>query len=127
MAPEVLEGSPNLPGSVRAIARYLLPETVRLCNLDEPRQLLKLKLRPSQVVSRDYTVTRDWARRIHEQRQWAGVRWWSYYDSRWSSHGLWDLRSLVLDEIRVLRLDDPSLLEASKIIARRVHTDRQRS
>jgi len=127
MAPEVLEGSPNLPGSVRVIARYLLPETVRVCNLDEPRQLLKLKLRPSQVVSRDYTVTRDWARRIHEQRQWAGVRWWSYYDSRWSSHGLWDLRSLVLDEIRVLRLDDPSLLEASKIIARRVHTDRQRS
>ena len=53
--PAILEGSPGLPGSVRAIARYRLPADACVCNLDDPSQLLKLGLRPSDVVTRDYT------------------------------------------------------------------------
>jgi hypothetical protein len=30
------------------------------------------------------------AQRIYERREWMGVRWWSYYDPRWVSAGLWD-------------------------------------
>jgi hypothetical protein len=118
--PAILEGSPSLPGSARAIARYRLAENTPICNLDEPEQLLALGLRPSDIVSRHYARTRAWARRIYEQGRWSGVRWWSYYDPAWSSFGLWDIKHLTLEEVRPLRLDHPALLEASRTIVRRV-------
>jgi hypothetical protein len=78
--------------SARAIARYRLAEDAHICNLDDPGQLLALGLRPSDVVSRDYTRCRQWARHIYETRRyeqggWVGVRWWSYYESFGTSGG----------------------------------------
>lgn len=116
----ILEGLPSMPKSVRALARYQLADGALVCNLDDPRQLLALGLRPSDAVSRDYNRTRAWARRIHEQSTWVGVRWWSYYDPAWHSFGLWDIGNLVLSQVTPLRLDNPDLLEASRTIVRRV-------
>lgn len=116
----ILAGSPGLPGSARAIASYRLADDAPLCDLDDPEQLRALRLRPSDVVSRDYDRTRAWSRRIYEQRAWVGVRWWSYYDPRWASVGLCKLNRLRLAEVRPLRLDDPALIEASRTIARRI-------
>src|SRR5262249_28115996 len=116
----ILGESPSMPGSARAIACYRFAEDVPVCDLDDPSQLVALRLRPSEVVTRDYNRSRAWALRIYEQRKWAGVRWWSYYDSRWASFGLWDIRRLSVEEVMLLRLDDPALLEASRIIARTV-------
>jgi len=118
--PAILEGSPSLPRSRRAIARYRLDAKAAVCDLDDPARLLELGLRPSNVVSRDYTRTREWARGVHGQGQWAGIRWWSYYDSRWSTFGLWDTGALSLVEVRPLTLDDAALLEAGRTICRRV-------
>jgi RES domain len=118
--PAILAGSPALPGSSRAIARYQLGESARLCDLDDPAQLAALGLRPSDVVSRDYSRTRGWARLIHHQGTWSGVRWWSYYDPRWSSIGLWRREGLVPAEVRVLRLEDAAVVEAARTIARRI-------
>jgi hypothetical protein len=118
--PSILEGLPSLPKSVRALARYQLVEDAEVCNLDDPRQLLALGLRPSDAVSRDDSRTRAWARRIYEHKIWAGVRWWSYYDPAWHSFGLWDIGKLVLTQVTVLRLDNSDLLEASRTIVRRV-------
>jgi RES domain len=118
--PAILEGSPLLPGSARALARYRLEEAATLCDLDDPGRLLSLGLRPSDVVSRDYTRTREWARRIHARGEWAGVRWWSYYDPRWFSVGLWETARVALDDVRVLSLQDPALQEAARVIARRM-------
>jgi hypothetical protein len=111
-----------LPKSVRALARYQLSQAAAVCNLDDPRQLLALGLRPSDAVSRDYNRTRAWARRIYEQNIWAGVRWWSHYDPAWHSFGLWDIGKLVLAQVTHLRLDNPALLEASRTIVRRIIT-----
>lgn len=118
--PAVLAVSPSLPGIARAIASYRLSDEAPLCDLDDPEQLKRLRLRPSEVVSRDYGRTRAWARRIYERRQWIGVRWWSYYDPRWASVGLWDIGRLKVEDVRSLRLDDPALVEASRTIARRI-------
>ena len=118
--PAILEGSPSLPGSLRALARYGLSDTAKVCDLDDPEQLRLLGLRPSEVVSRDYGRTRAWARRIYETGRWAGVRWWSYYDPRWASFGIWDPRELALKGTRNLTLDDPALTTASRAIARRI-------
>jgi hypothetical protein len=116
----MLEGPPSLPGSVRAIARYRLTDDAPICNLDDLEQLLSLGLRPSDVVSRDYTRSRAWARRIYDQGKWSGVRWWSYYDPAWSSFGLWNLKGLALDQVTPLTLDHPALIEASRTIVRRI-------
>jgi hypothetical protein len=116
----ILEGSPSLPGSARAIARFQLPEAAPICNLDDPAQLGALGLPPSDVVSRDYTRSRAWARRIYEQGRWIGVRWWSYYDPQWASFGLWEIGQLELEDVRLLRLDDAAIQDAGRIIARRI-------
>ena len=118
--PAVFAGSPSLPGSMRAIARYRLSDEAPLCDLDDPELLRRLRLRPSEVVSRDYGRTRAWARRIYEQRQWIGVRWWSYYDPRWASVGLWDTSRLEVEDVQSLRVDHPALVEASRTIVRRI-------
>ena len=116
----MLEGSPALPGSVRAIAQYRLAPDAAVCNLNDPAQLLALGLRPSDVVSRDYAVTRTWARKIYDQRAWIGVRWWSYYSPEWFSYGLWRIDGLRLESVRPLTLDDPDLTGASRTIVRRI-------
>ena len=116
----ILEGSPSLPGSVRAIGRFRLPDNAPVCNLDDPALLEALDLRPSDVVSRDYARSRAWARRIFEKCMWIGVRWWSCYDPQWASFGLWNITKLKLEDVRILRLGDRALQEANRTIVRRV-------
>ena len=118
--PSILEGTPGVPRSIRAVARCHLSDDAPVCNLDDPERLLTLGLRPSDVVSRDYTRSRAWARLIFEQGAWTGVRWWSYYNPAWYSFGLWDTKSLALVRVTPLRLDNPDVLEASRTIMRRV-------
>jgi len=114
----MLQGSSSLPGSARALARYVLPDREPVCNLDDARRLLALRLRPSDVVTRDYNRSRAWASRIYKQGRWSGVRWWSYYEPRWASFGLWDTGRLGAAEVTLLQLDDPALIEASRTITR---------
>ena len=106
----ILEGPPVLPGSRRSLARYRLKSADVICNLDDPKQLIALGLRPSDVVSRDYAVSRARGRdasliRKTTSRKWIGLRWWSYYSPKWSSYGLWDLHGLAFEDVTPLRLD----------------------
>lgn len=121
----MLAGSQTAPGSRRAIARFDLLDKEPVCNLDDARQLLTLKLRPTDVVTRDYNRSRAWARRIYSMQRWSGVRWWSYYDPKWASFAIWDLRSVALQDVSVIELDDPALLEASRTIARSIIPSRR--
>ena len=48
-----------------------------------------------------------------------GVRWWSYYDPRWGSFGLWDTSSLTVEEAEVLdSVDHPAFAEAADVLWR---------
>lgn len=98
----LFRGTPSLPGSVRALARYALPDEVAVCDLDDARRLVELGLRPSQVVTRERAVTQRWAGELFARAVFAGVRWWSYYDPRWGSVGLWDVAALELVSVQVL-------------------------
>ena len=49
-----------------------------------------------------------------------GVRWWSYYDPRWSTFGLWEINALLLIDVRPLRLEDAAIAEAARTIRRRI-------
>jgi hypothetical protein len=104
----ILDGSPSLPGSARAIARFHLPDDVPVCDLDDPTLLQTLGLRPSDIVSRDYTRSRHGLRGFMERER---------------SAALWNIGRLEIENLRLLRLNDPAFLDASRTIARRIVTD----
>ena len=111
---------PDLPGSSRSLATYEIGDELPVLDLDDADALRSLGLRPSQVVTRERQVTQRWALTIYEQGKWSGVRWWSYYDPRWYSYAIWDLRALTLRSgtIRALTIDDAVVIEASDILRR---------
>jgi hypothetical protein len=113
---DMLRGTPKLPGSARAMAWYEISDRTPICNLDDPNQLVAQSLRPSQVITRDYAVSRTWALRLFRRKRWCGVRWWSYHDARWASFGLWDRGQIKTCGVQPLTLDDPNLAEAARVL-----------
>lgn len=112
--------TPELPGSRKALAEYELAERAKIFDLDDARALQGLGLRPSEVVTRARDVTQRWARTIFERGRWSGVRWWSYYDPRWYSYGLWDTDVLTVRRVEALHLDHPAVREAAVVLHRLV-------
>lgn len=114
----MLRGPPGLPGSVQALATYSLDPDVAVCDLDDASRLVELDMRPSHVVTRDRAATRAWALRIFREQRWGGIRWWSYYDPRWGSHGIWATEDLTVVAVDALALDHPAMLEAAEVLNR---------
>src|SRR5437867_1510120 len=110
-------GPPGLPGSVRALAT-LDAEKIDVLDLDDARELVRRKLRPSAVVTRERAVTQRWALTIFREKRWGGVRWWSYYDPRWGSFGVWRWSNLHALEIAPLTPEHPALVEAASVLSR---------
>ena len=115
---ELMLRVPAMPGAVRVVARYELADGARVLDLDDVASLVDLGIRPSDVVTRDRTVTQSWARKAYARRQWAGVRWWSYYDPRWYAYGLWDRRDLVVVGVEQLSMEHPAVVEAATALRR---------
>lgn len=114
----MLRGSPALPSSVHALGTYAFSSGSSVCDLDDAARLADLGLRPSEVVTRDRRKTQAWALRVFEERRWGGVRWWSYHDPRWGSHGIWAVDALHVEEVQPLALDHPAILEAAEVLNR---------
>lgn len=115
----LFRGTPALPGSTRALVEYDVPDSSDICDLDDARRLVTLGLKPSQVVTRERSVTQAWAVAIYRQGRFAGVRWWSYYDPRWGSFGLWRTEGIRVR--RVTQLDDieqPDFVAAAEVLSR---------
>lgn len=113
----MLRGHPSLPNSVRALVSYEVAEPLAYCNLDDPRELIAQSLRPSIVVTRDYTISQAWALKIFHQNRWAGVGWWSYHDGRWTSMGIWD-RDVITDfDVEPLTIEHPAIAEAASVLS----------
>jgi hypothetical protein len=113
----LLAGPPSLPGSVRALVTYRLA-AARILDLDDSRALLRRRLRPSQIVTRDRAVTQRWALAVFRERRWSGARWWSYYDPRWGSLGLWEIARVRVESVGRLAWDHPAVLEANEVLLR---------
>lgn len=117
-APRMLHGVPRLPGSAYALAAFEMHDTPGICNLDNPNELIAHALRPSTVITRELRVTQGWARGIFEKQRWNGVGWWSYYDSRWLSCGVWDSHLLSVRDVHLLSMHDLSLVTAAQTLRR---------
>jgi hypothetical protein len=106
-------------GSIRALGVFEVPDDLLLLDLDDARALLDRRLRPTQVVTRDRSVTQTWALRIFQEPvDWAGVRWWSYYRPEWPIVGLWRDESLEVRTVEPLALDHPAVEESARELAR---------
>jgi len=114
----MLRGLPVLPASVQALATLEVPDDAAVCDLDDASRLVEVGLRPSQVVTRDRDVTQAWALDLYKAGRWAGVRWWSYYDPRWGSHGVWVGAGLRVVDITPLTLHHESLVAAAEVLNR---------
>ncbi len=105
-------------GGAPAIATLELSKRIHVIDLDDAAKLVELRLRPSDVVTRDYTATRAWAKRVYALRRFAGVRWWSYHDARWGSIGIWrnreHLRCLAVEP---LGIDHPAVRAAAEALS----------
>lgn len=110
--------TPSLERGHRALGTYELPDRAGVLDLDDPDALKRLGLRPSDVVTRDRLVTQRWALAAYRDHRWIGVRWWSYYDPRWYSYGLWDRRYLTVTGVEPLTLEHPAVLEAATVLPR---------
>lgn len=115
---------PFLPGGRRALGVYRLPDDLRLCDLDDPRVLLDLGLRPTQVVTRNLAVTQAWGHALWstpdaydaDRRRWQAVQWWSYHHPPWQVLASWQRPELV--RVDALAVDHDAVVEAARELRR---------
>jgi hypothetical protein len=96
-----------------------LADDAVLVDLDDPRELTRRALRPSQVATRTRAVTQRQAAAIFAGPDApAGVRWWSTLESTWIDVTLFDrtLAGLEILSVAALRLDDATVREASDFL-----------
>jgi hypothetical protein len=100
------------PAATMALATLELEPDGSVLDLDDPAALSARGIRPSRVVTSDREISQSWSRSIFQERAWAGVRWWSYYDAGWGSLGLWNIERLRLVKVAGLKREHPALEEA---------------
>lgn len=86
----------TMPGvGERVLGTYRIDDDLPLLDLDDANALAARSLRPTQVVSRNRSATKAWAKSIFNEqdpdgsRTWAGVRWWSYHRPQWTVIAIW--------------------------------------
>lgn len=108
------------PGTRYALLRFTV-KADEVLDLDDPRNLLDRNLRPSRVVLTDREVTQAWARSIYLENSWTGASWWSRWDARWTSYGVWaDDHLRAVGHPVPLHIDHDAILEAAQVLNRRL-------
>lgn len=116
----MLRGVPRLPGSVYALATLEMRDAPGVCNLDDAHELLARGMRPSTVITRELRITQGWARSIFAEQRWDGIGWWSYYDARWMSCGIWESEFLMVHDVQILRMQDVAVVTTARTLRRAI-------
>ena len=105
-----------------ALAELELPDRAEVVDLDEPRTLVRERLRPSEVATRRREVTQPSALALHRAHpRAAALRWWSGFEALWANYTVFDraARSLRVRAVRELTLDDPAVVGAAEFFGLR--------
>jgi hypothetical protein len=122
-------GQRLVPGMLRrrdlplAIAELELDDAADVIDLDEPRVLVRERLRPSNVATRRREVTQPQALALHRKHaDAAALRWWSSYEAQWANYTIFDRAAprLSLRAIRELAMDDAAVIEAADFFGLRI-------
>ncbi len=100
-----------------AVATLELDDRIQVVDLDDPGVLGAERIRPSRVATRRRSVTQPQALAFY-RRGVGGLRWWSTFEVLWTNVTLFDrvARRLRLLDVRPLRLDDRTVLEAAEFL-----------
>lgn len=117
-------GFPVIPGARKVLGVYRLPDDLRLLDLDDPGELSRLGLRPTQIVTRNLATTQAWGHRIRDERnphdvsvhRWQGVQWWSYHQPTWTVIGSWERPAF--ERIELLDLAHVAVRDAAEALNR---------
>lgn len=114
---------PFITGARRALGVFRLPDDLRICDLDDPAQLVTQQIRPTQVIIRNLAVTSAWGHRIWSQhdpaiagRRWQAVQWWSYHRPVWRVLATWHPPDF--DHVEPLDLTHPAIVDAAEALYR---------
>lgn len=100
-----------------ALAAFEVPASLRFVNLDDPAVLVRQQLRPSQVATRDRSVTQPQALAVYRrQKAVAGLLWWSTWEAQWCNATLFDraVPRMRLTQVDALTLAHPAVQEAAE-------------
>ncbi len=119
-SPATFFGLPQMRDSYQAIATIEIPDVLQLFTMDDARNLLKLKLRASRVVTRNNETTQAWARKIYNEGSYAGITWWSIWWPEWQSLGLWNIQQARVVKVERLDVDHEAVIAAADVLNKRV-------
>jgi len=92
---------PHIPGSRRALGVYEVAVDLAYVDVDDPRLLLELGVRPSQEVERNRPYTHALALRIHQPGSFKGIRWWSCHRPQRRVWCSWETDATVADVVEL--------------------------
>jgi hypothetical protein len=105
-----------------AVAELELDESAEVVDLDDPRTLVRTRLRPSQVATRNREVTQPQALRLYERHPAAAaLRWWSTHEASWPNFTVFDRAADLLRvvAVRAVGPDDAAVVEATGLLGLR--------
>jgi len=106
-------------GAPLVLAQIQLEDDSDLIDLDEPRVLVRTRLRPSQVATYARALTQAYAMRLYDEHPTAvGLRWWSTIEASLANVTLYDRAadSLRLTDVQELTLEHPATRDAADLL-----------
>ncbi|MFB7860192.1 hypothetical protein [Rhodococcus qingshengii] len=100
-----------------------LPHDLRILDLDDPAQFVRVGLRPTQIVTRNLAVMQGRTHRIWSEKAphrsdhtWQAVSWWSF--RRLQRPVLGSLLRPELVRVEPLDMDNPAISDSAKSLNR---------
>lgn len=102
-------------GRPLAVVAIDMSDEAAVIDLDDPRTLVRERLRPSAVATRTRSTTQAYALALYERRAPSALRWWSTLESSWANLTIFDQAAehLAVAEVRPLTVDDPDVATAA--------------
>ncbi len=105
-----------------ALAALALDDGAEIVDLDDARVLVRERLRPSAVATRQRQVTQPQARALHTKHpRAAALRWWSTFEASWVNYTVFDraVATLSIVDVRALTMEDDSVVAAADYLGLR--------
>jgi hypothetical protein len=111
---------------IQALAHIALAESAALVDLNDPAQLLKRHLKPSDIATGDRALTRRVCAQLHAEGV-DGFLWWSSLEASWTNATLFQSRVKkklkLMGPIQPLTTSLPSVREAAARLRIRMEED----
>jgi hypothetical protein len=111
---------------IQALAHIALADSAALVDLNDPAQLLKRHLKPSDIATGDRALTRRVCAQLHEEGV-DGFLWWSSLEASWTNATLFQShvkkKLKLIEPVQSLTTSLPSVREAAARLRIRIEED----